>query len=104
MQRQFRAPLDKVCIEIPAGLIDKGETPEEAAVRELREETGYVGVVSESSPVMFNGMLPLPTFEVFRQTLMFRSWFLYYKSEDVPRRCRYVETREPKPKAETRRW
>lgn len=38
-------------IEVPAGLIDAGESPEQAAVRELKEETGYVGKVTESSPL-----------------------------------------------------
>ena len=42
-------------IEVPAGLVDEGESAEESAVRELREETGYVGVASEVSPVLFNG-------------------------------------------------
>lgn len=40
---------------MPAGLIDAGETPEQAAERELKEETGYVGKASESSPIMYNG-------------------------------------------------
>lgn len=35
--------------------MDEGETAEESAVRELREETGYVGTTEEISPVMFNG-------------------------------------------------
>ncbi|KAG5293342.1 ADP-ribose pyrophosphatase [Histoplasma capsulatum G186AR] len=43
-----------VVIEVPAGLIDEGETPEECAVRELKEETGYVGVAEERSPIMYN--------------------------------------------------
>ncbi|CAJ2504468.1 Uu.00g118620.m01.CDS01 [Anthostomella pinea] len=54
LQRQYRAPIDKICIEAPAGLVDEGETTEEAAIRELKEETGYVGKVSETSPMMFN--------------------------------------------------
>ncbi len=39
--RQFRPPLNNYVIEFPAGLNDRGETHEAAAVRELREETGY---------------------------------------------------------------
>lgn len=38
---QFRKPLNKSEIEIPAGKLDPGESPETAAMRELKEETGY---------------------------------------------------------------
>ena len=55
LQKQYRPPIDKIVIEVPAGLIDAGETPEQCAVRELREETGYVGVAEETSPIMYNG-------------------------------------------------
>lgn len=54
LQKQYRPPTDKVVIEVPAGLIDAGETPEECAIRELREETGYIGKATMTSPVMFN--------------------------------------------------
>jgi len=47
---QFRIPLGKKIIEFPAGLIDEGETPSQAAIRELREETGFVGEVTRVSP------------------------------------------------------
>jgi 8-oxo-dGTP pyrophosphatase MutT (NUDIX family) len=64
LQKQYRPPIDKVVIEVPAGLIDAGETPEQCAVRELREETGYVGVAEQISPVMYNGITS-PSFFVF---------------------------------------
>jgi ADP-ribose pyrophosphatase len=39
--RQYRYAADGYVYEIPAGRIDAGETPEQCALRELREETGY---------------------------------------------------------------
>lgn len=41
MVKQFRKPVDKVMLEVPAGKIDPGEEPEVTCIRELREETGY---------------------------------------------------------------
>lgn len=54
LQKQYRPPIDLITIEVPAGLVDEGETAEQAALRELREETGYIGAVTETTPIMFN--------------------------------------------------
>jgi len=40
--RQYRKPLDRVLIEIPAGTMEKDEAPLLCAQRELEEETGYL--------------------------------------------------------------
>jgi len=42
MVEQYRVPLKQVFLEFPAGLMEAGETPIEAAKRELEEETGYL--------------------------------------------------------------
>jgi ADP-ribose pyrophosphatase len=41
LERQYRYPVARVCMEIPAGKLDPGEDPLMCAQRELQEETGY---------------------------------------------------------------
>jgi len=42
MIKNYRYPIDEMVLELPAGLIDKNESPVETAKRELEEETGYI--------------------------------------------------------------
>jgi 8-oxo-dGTP pyrophosphatase MutT (NUDIX family) len=60
MIRQYRHGSGEITLEIPGGLVDAGDTPKKAAVRELLEETGYqakkwqkIGVVNPN-PALFN--------------------------------------------------
>ncbi len=41
--RQFRYGINAPSLEIPGGIIEPGEDPVQAGIRELREETGFVG-------------------------------------------------------------
>ena len=41
--RQFRYGIDEFSLEIPGGMLEPGEDPVAGALRELREETGFVG-------------------------------------------------------------
>ncbi|KAI1464587.1 putative ADP-ribose pyrophosphatase [Daldinia caldariorum] len=58
LEKQFRAPAGQIVIEFPAGLVDRDETVEQAALRELKEETGYIGEVvpdrGGSRPILFS--------------------------------------------------
>jgi 8-oxo-dGTP pyrophosphatase MutT (NUDIX family) len=57
---QFRPPVGRSTFEFPAGLIDKDETPERAALRELREETGYVGEACKTLPTVSRSVCMSP--------------------------------------------
>ena len=54
MVRQFRWGSDALSWELPGGIIDSGEDPVQAGLRELKEETGYVAekgvVLGQCSP------------------------------------------------------
>lgn len=49
---QYRPAVRATCVEFPAGLIDADETPETAALREMKEETGYTGKIVDITPTI----------------------------------------------------
>lgn len=61
--RQYRYPIDGYIYEFPAGLVDAGETYQQAAVRELREETGLV-----LEPLQVDEMYQKPYFTTIGMT------------------------------------
>jgi 8-oxo-dGTP pyrophosphatase MutT (NUDIX family) len=56
--RQYRHGIQGITLEIPGGIVEKGDSPEESARRELLEETGYC----ESEMILLGSVLPNPAF------------------------------------------
>ena len=59
MVKQFRFGTSNFELEIPGGIIENGEDPIEAGIRELKEETGYVG----NNPKYLGYVDPNPAFQ-----------------------------------------
>lgn len=51
--KQYRHATGQIIYELPAGYINQGETPQQAAERELLEETGYVAKRTESLGMVY---------------------------------------------------
>jgi ADP-ribose pyrophosphatase len=77
LERQFRYPVGKVLLEIPAGKIDPGETTLRCAQRELLEETGYLAREWACAGVVHNAAA--------YSTEGIEIWFARGLSEDVQR-------------------
>lgn len=59
MVEQFRYGSQKVMLELPAGLLEPGETTETCGLRELEEETGY----QAQTIAAFGAMYPTPAYD-----------------------------------------
>lgn len=64
--KQFRFGVQQLSLELPGGVIERGEDPAEAAVRELAEETGYRG----SDAVVLGTVHPNPAIQSNRAHLI----------------------------------
>lgn len=58
--KQYRHGTDDITLEVPGGLIEKGEDPRKAAERECIEETGYTG---PDLPILIGKNSPNPAFQ-----------------------------------------
>lgn len=52
LTRQYRHGAGRVCLELPCGVVERGETPAQAASRELLEETGCTSELLLPLPVL----------------------------------------------------
>lgn len=85
--RQYRYPLGGYIYELPAGLVDAGENYHEAAIRELKEETGL-----ELSPITVEDMYQKPYFTTIGMTDESCATVYGYASGEISKK--YMEASE----------
>lgn len=85
---QFRKPVEQVLLEIPAGKIEKGEDPQNTALRELKEETGYTASNIEHLMTIYSS----PGFSTEKIYLYFANQLV--SGESCPDEDEHVEVSE----------
>ncbi|MGM0602610.1 MAG: NUDIX hydrolase [Bacillota bacterium] len=93
--KQYRYPVDEVIYEIPAGKLEKDESPAECAFRELKEETGYE---AENLKELFN-FYPTPGYST-EIIYIYRAEKLKFSGRDLDP-GEYIEV-VPKSRAEVK--
>ena len=84
-------PRDREAWSLPKGLIEKGETPERAALREVREETGLLGDIVERIDTIkytYNARWEKPPVRVFKIVTFY---LLHSTGGDVSQHDREVD-------------
>jgi 8-oxo-dGTP pyrophosphatase MutT (NUDIX family) len=77
--RQYRHGIQDMALEIPGGIIEPGDTPREAALRELKEETGYTA----SQIIALDYVWPNPAF-LDNRCYTFLAWDAVLTSDQKP--------------------
>ena len=80
---------EEVGIQVPAGIIEQNETPKEAALRELKEETGH-------SDFEITAELGTATYDItpYRDEIQERHFFLAKPTVDLPERWQSQENHD----------
>lgn len=91
--KQFRYPAREIFIEVPAGKLDEGESPDNAARRELTEESGLICTNLQKTGVFY------PAIGYADEIIhVYAAWGLTMKEQDVdddefviPTRIRFAD-------------
>jgi ADP-ribose pyrophosphatase len=77
--KQYRHGIGEVLLELPSGSIDEGETPQEAAERELLEETGSIAATIES----LGHLTPTPATSTQRAEMFLARGVVWKKPQEL---------------------
>jgi ADP-ribose pyrophosphatase len=89
MTRQYRFLVNRITLEIPGGKAEKGENLKQAAIRECKEETGYI---CRKVKKLIDYQPGLDTY--YNPTSIFISSELQHPKRNYGKRCRWINLSE----------